>query len=634
LKLWLKGDAGITLGPSGGVVEWKDQSGNGNDAEQVDEAFAPTMGDLNGHPAVYFDAVEDYMDVADSDSISITGDIASFFVVRFDDYADYRAVWGKTSLNQPRPTDYYLRPGTGVPVVFRGLTTDDGQNLNASVAGIGGVPANLPVLLGFQQAGTTMTHYLNGSPFGSGEITLTPQDADTPLKIGSRDDFATKMKGDIAELLIYDAALSEDDLVNLRQYLAGKYSLPVVFPENTGPLVVFSGVAEGATNPLGTNLTLSATASDSDGSIVRVEFRANGTLISTVTNEPYTTTLALATPGSVTVSATAIDNLQMPSTASVTINVSGTSSAPIPLDGLALWLRADSGVSTNSAGAVTSWADGSPNFNTVSQTDGTKAPALIANAINGKPALQFDGANDFLEAPASSSLAITGDLTTLFVVNIDDYVTYRAIWAKTAGPGGNLPAPTDYYLLPSTGIPRAFHGATGGFNSVDGTSPLPMGAFSVAGWELAGTTLTHYLDGAENGSGETPSAGGDAGESLRIGTRGDNFTKLKGSLAELVIYNRALTDDERAQVTSYLQSKYGLGGGGPDQGSTLALAAGTGNTLVFSWPAEDNSQLESSLTVGPDAAWAAVNEAVVQNNGQNTVTIQATDSARFFRLRR
>jgi hypothetical protein len=56
LKLWLRGDMGITLGVGSNVITWADQSGNGNDYSQPSAAVQPTYlassPDFSGHPAV------------------------------------------------------------------------------------------------------------------------------------------------------------------------------------------------------------------------------------------------------------------------------------------------------------------------------------------------------------------------------------------------------------------------------------------------------------------------------------------------------------------------------------------------------------------------------------------------------
>jgi hypothetical protein len=555
LKLWLKADAGTTLGASGGVTDWADQSGNNNNASQADETLAPTVGTLNGKTALHFDGADDYLDVADSASVSIIGDMAVFYVAQFDDFGGFRAVFGKTTGNQPQPFDYYLANGSGVPSFLRGGQDDAGANVAQGAGAAGGVMAKTPAVLGVQQAGTNVTHYLNGGAFGTGVITLTPLDADTPLKIGSRDDLFTKMKGDLGEILIYDAALSSNDVKNVQEYLAAKYGIPQVQLSNTLPKVQITAPTAGTNVPAGTAVTLTATASDTDGSITRVDFFANGIAVASDTTAPYNASYSNNFGGGVAITAVATDNLgQQTTSAAVNFTVTGGQTAAIPTSGLVLWLKPDQGVVTNASGALTEWQDSSGIGNNATQSDTGKQPVLNPAAVNGLAAVTFDGADDYLEVGSAPSVAITGDVTSFFVFNVTDYDNFRAIWAKTAG---NLPAANDYYLVSGSGLPRFYHGnGAGGIAQVTGTEAPAIGTFVSAGFELEGTTATHFLNGADNGSGDLAATGVDLGGPLLVGTRADFVTKFKGDLAELVIYARALTEAERTQVQDYLQKKY------------------------------------------------------------------------------
>ncbi|HYT61881.1 MAG TPA: LamG-like jellyroll fold domain-containing protein, partial [Haliangiales bacterium] len=284
LQLWLKADAGVVTNAAGAVTLWADQSPNANHAAPTADASAPLWipNAQNGEPAVRFDGVDDYLDVVSSPSIAITGDISSFFVVKFDDFTTYRAVWGKTLVNYPAPTDYYVQPGSGIPTVFRG---DGSQFQVGGVNGTGHLRSGTYSVVGFEMAGTTLTHYLNGQAAGSGEITAQPGDAGTPLKVGSRDDFGTRMKGEIAELLIYDVALSDNDRDSVINYLKVKYNII-----NLPPTITLASAPAGPGVNAGDLITLTATAADPDGSIARVDFLANGQPVAAATTNPYSMT--------------------------------------------------------------------------------------------------------------------------------------------------------------------------------------------------------------------------------------------------------------------------------------------------------------------------------------------------------
>jgi Big-like domain-containing protein/concanavalin A-like lectin/glucanase superfamily protein len=627
-QLWLRADAGVTTNASGAVTAWDDQSGHVNNASQsLDLNFAPALinNAANGKPVLRFDGVDDYLEVASSPSIAITGDIASFFVVKFDDFATFRAVWGKTDINQPRPTDYYVLPGSGVPRAFRG-----GDTGNDSVDGAGRLATNAYLVVGFNQAGNAFSHHLNGAPFGGGSMDAVPTDAGKPLRIGTRDDFATQMKGDIAELLIYDTALSSSQIQSLASYLGAKYGVPIVVPTNSRPTITIDSPTNSAAFVAPTNTTIAATAIDADGSVVRVDFYIGGGLAASDTNAPYSSTIDLPAAGNFSLTAVATDNLGGASTsAPVAITVSSTQPIPLPSPArLKLWLRADAGVTTNLAGAATAWSDQSGNFNNAQQSDETAAPLWVANAVNSKATLRFDGNNDYLSVASSASIAITGDLASFFVVKFDDFATFRAVWAKTEN---NLPRPTDYYTLPSTGIPRIFRGGTAGLGSVDATAALPASQYIIAGFDMEGTTARHYLNGQENGFGEITATITDSGTPLLIGTRGDLFTKMKGDIAEIIIYDLALSGTDRNTVFTYLANKYAINIGTTPPSLGVVRS---GNDITISWPASATGFELESTDVLPATTWTTVPFTPPQPGQDPSVTVTATNGNKFYRLRK
>lgn len=616
LQLWLKADAGVTKDASNAVTEWADQSGQGNHATQPDPTLAPlaTETGFAGEPSLHFDGNDDYLNVVHSPSLAITGDIASFFAVRFDDFGTFRSVWGKTAGNVPRPNDYYLLPGSGIPRVFRG---SDETGVNQFVDGAGGVPTNSPSLLGFNQVGTLMTHHFNGQPFGSGQLTVVPTDASADLKIGTRDDFVTRFHGDMAELLIYNRGLSEEEAFAVNAYLGGRYGVAIVQATNNPPVVTLTAPASGATVNVPTNVTVTATATDTDGGISRVDFFADGAYIGSDSTAPYQVTANLGLAGNVAISAEAVDNLgAAASSSTVTITAQGGSSIPLPATAaLKVWLKADSGITADSTGAVTNWTDSSGQGNNATQSNAAQAPILVNDSLNELPAVSFDGEDDFLQVASKASLDLTRDLTSFFVLRVDDFETFRAVWTKTEG---NQPRPIDYYVLPETGLPRAIRGGPAGLGSVDGTQALTAGEFAIVGFELDGNTLTHYLADQATGTGTVAASGFDAGTPLMIGTRADFGTRLRGAIAELIIYGGALSDADRNQVVSYLRNRFFATNGGP----TPVTVRRSGANVVLEWTGTARLQEAPNIT-GPwtDAA-----------NATSPFTVTPSDQQKFYRV--
>lgn len=600
LQVRLAADAGVNTTETGTVNSWFDGSGKSNDAFQTEDGFAPTLVEnvIAGRPVVRFDGADDYLEVRDSDTISIAGDITSLFVVKMDDFATFRGVWAKTQANQPAPNDFYTLPGSGIPRLYRG----NAQGSLGFVDGAAPLTAGAFQVVGFSSSAGRVSHLLNGNVTAIGTITATPADLDTPLRIGTRDDFVTSLKGDLAELLIYDTALSAENLEKVQVYLGEKYQIGLLAPTNTLPEVSLTAPAPDTTLPSPASVEVLATASDADGAVVRVDFLLNGALAASDTNAPYAATLTFPTSDESVITAVAYDNLGARSvSAPVPIRITSTTSIALPsAPRLKLWLKADAGVSSTD-GVVSAWEDQSGNLNHAAQSESAQRPQLVASALNGRPALRFDGENDALTIPHSVSLAMVGDLTTYFVVKVDDFDTFRAVWAKTEG---GQPRATDFYLVPNTGIPRALRGGSGA-GSVDGTAPLVAGEYAIVGFSMTGSTLRHSLNGTANGEGTIGGTFADTGRPLFLGTRDDGVTRLRGDLAELIVYNTTLSAADQATVVSYLGGKYGIGvpAGAPQL--TIARAA-NGTQVTLSWPAAASDYVLQSTDLLVGGTWQAV----------------------------
>lgn len=93
------------------------------------------------------------------------------------------------------------------------------------------------------------------------------------------------------------------DGVNSVGSASGKFATPT----NTPPTVTLDSPANGATFSAPAVVNFSATASDADGSVARVEFYANSTKVGEATSAPYTASWS-PQPGNYVLSAVAVDN--------------------------------------------------------------------------------------------------------------------------------------------------------------------------------------------------------------------------------------------------------------------------------------------------------------------------------------
>ncbi|RYD36423.1 MAG: hypothetical protein EOP86_05995, partial [Verrucomicrobiaceae bacterium] len=612
LQLWLKADAGVTADGDGVVADWNDQTANANHAAQFDPTFGPKLeaNAVNNKPVIRFDGVDDYLEIPDSDSLSITEDLTTFFVVRFADFATYRAVWAKTQNNFPAPVDYYTLPDSGIPRVFRGNGVD-GPGNNGFVDALQAMRANTFITTGFEISGTELTHYLAAQPIGGGNITANIADADTSVIIGSRADLFTKMKGDIAEILIYNRALNETERGSVTGYLGEKYNI-----QNIPPTVTLAAGPAGPVLAAGTTVTLTATPADPDGTVARVQFLANGAPVATATAAPYSVKVTLDSTGSYSFTARVTDDKDGTTTSTAQVRtVSGGGDAVLDvLDNLSLWVKADAGVTVSTGDLVATWADQSPNHNDAAPFDETTAPALVtADGPNGKPVLRFDGVDDQLTVQDADSVSFDGDVTSFFVARMDDFSTHRAVWAKTTS---NLPASVDYYLLPGSGVPRFFRGAGTGtdLRSIDG-APLQAGVFELVGFSSVGDTMSQYLNGQLNGSSSAAVGKVDMDNPLIIGSREDGFTRMKGDIAEILIYKAGLSPENIGKVQLYLARKYAVPLTSTLNNAPTAALTAPANGAILTVPAD------VALTATAEDADGSVAKVEFLVNG----TVAATD---------
>ncbi|HEU4694957.1 MAG TPA: Ig-like domain-containing protein, partial [Vicinamibacterales bacterium] len=102
-------------------------------------------------------------------------------------------------------------------------------------------------------------------------------------------------------------------------------------PTNSPPSVSMTAPASGATFTAPATITLSASASDTNGTIARVEFYSGTTRIGTDTSSPYSMSWPSVAAGSYTLKAVATDNAgAKTSSATRTITVRAPSSTPPP----------------------------------------------------------------------------------------------------------------------------------------------------------------------------------------------------------------------------------------------------------------------------------------------------------------
>jgi hypothetical protein len=313
-------------------------------------------------------------------------------------------------------------------------------------------------------------------------------------------------------------------------------------------------------------------------------------------------------------------NIPMPSSSSVLV---GSYPAAV-----ALWLRADTGVSTNSDGTVAQWNDLSGNGNHL--LAGAVAPVLASDPVNGQPVVRFDGTSGtYLYAGSTPSLALTGDMTILAVVNFAPASGNTNGMIVSKVNGNNQPAPYDYYRV-SDGV-NFLRGNGAGNAGVRATKAPSTGVPHLVEVTMKGTAVTHRLDGLANGSGTLVTTMVDTGHPLSLGVREDGINRLTGDLAELVVIGSALSAYDVASLENYLSKAHGLQFVNTSP-TNIVLSVGAGNQITLSWPLDHVSWQLQSNSVGLTAtgAWFTVAGSTATN--QVILTPDATRTNVFYRM--
>ena len=352
---------------------------------------------------------------------------------------------------------------------------------------------------------------------------------------------------------------------------------------------------------------------------------------------PYTSPFTLTANATVNAVAIRVGIPDSPiSSASFIVSVTPPE-ASLPPAGPKLWLKADAGI-TETLGAVSQWTDQSGNDTNAAQNDTTRRPMLVSSVANGRPVVRFDGIDDFL----TFSLHVN-DLTGMTVALVSDNsvdMDGGASGTSNAALSWNETASwTGVNVSPFQSRVKFRFGTTQNLNSPSYSRP-----FSVDG----NLTMTEVIKNNDIDSlyvqGQLAlSEGGklSAISSSDVGNLGcgcNDNTYFSGQIAEVLVYDRALSEPERQQLELYLRDRYfnqnqpPQVNAGSDQIVTYpAVANLTGtaqdeglpsNTLALSW-----SQASGPGTVAFGTPNSSSTTASFSKRGSYILRFSATDGA-------
>lgn len=289
-------------------------------------------------------------------------------------------------------------------------------------------------------------------------------------------------------------------------------------------------------------------------------FASNGAYPSTLTEMTGAAPPALSLPNGVTVDASgrvaAASSWTLTMTPGVSsgppsfsCTVAGVNGGALPVStGLIAWYDASDTATVSTTGSnVTRWVDKSGMGNDAVAATGTVTYAT--GTQNGLNTVRFDGAAT-LRAPHSTTLNLTGGGVSVIVV-------YRS----TAVNGGwAFVNKEDTWEVGEQGSGGGFTAAVrAGCWAWVGAVAAPSGAWHTATFRYTPSWLFTVDSGPViTASGPCSSTITPSTAGLTLGGRGNGAGPvLTGDLAEVLVFDRGLTDTENDQVRAYLTAKWG-----------------------------------------------------------------------------
>jgi hypothetical protein len=233
----------------------------------------------------------------------------------------------------------------------------------------------------------------------------------------------------------------------------------------------------------------------------------------------------------------------------------------------ALWLdAADASTVTTVSGAVSQWNDKSGNSRHFSQSVSANRPTLNATAIEGKPAIAFNGTSNSLNA-GTAVLPTTHSLFIAFVPTIEvapgalfgqwqSGATGRFLIICNQNCGGSTVAGR-INVFNSTTTQGACVGGSGSGLAVDGaisSTATIIESLCTTGsenWKL-------LLNGTQFDSATIASVYQSVNTSLGTTSASGNSNYYDGLIAEVVLTASVASADTRQRIEGYLAHKWGL----------------------------------------------------------------------------
>lgn len=594
LRLWLRADVGITLDTNGLVERWKDQSGNGVDGTGLNldywSIYAPVVeqGIFGGQPAVRFGTDNG---ISLKSVLPESEEAELFIVIRKDPVdADQQGCDPMGSLLGELRFDSI------------GGRISDGAGDRLDVLGRV-APFEQPFVYAVAVGAEEKVVRVDGVPRFHGVRSGTVAIGDCEIGFGPDNyEWRWGFRGYVAEILLYRRGLSASERAQVIGYLQAKYNL---LPSPIVPTAVE------VTPILTGGLELSWQTGDGTRSFFyEVQRLAPGesvySTVATDLSSPFWTD-RLPVGGSYSYRVCSLDASGRRSEYSAPTSVSYSPVvAPIPVTGIRYWLRSDAGLTADEANNVVAWRDQSGEGNVAVPPLPTMAPALAPGDINGKPSVRFlarpEGTPSGLMLGRIQDSATAGEYFVVLRNSSDG--SYRQQLASFY-PGHKV------YYSPSEKTLGENFLRGGDRDSVTIPYPIDVEKTHVLNVAASPENWVLRLNGAYSFAFAPITALIQSDMSARLGAQSeDAYDGYSGSIAEIVVYDRVLTEEERSVVMSYFQDRYRYAPP-PPVPSVLTNVSLSGTEVRVGWVADGVVSFDLEREVDGSGVFESMSEALM-----------------------
>ncbi len=580
LQLWLRSDAGVLYGgPDASVTIWQDQSGHGNDATQTSTGSQPRFASSvhGSHPGVRFDGANDFLRLPDFLGTNTSGEVFAVLQAGTNAFSSHRGLWQFGSATG----GYY--PASAASGGY--ISASFGRSeivLNS------GQPAQSIQELHLYNAASGPGHWIsriNGAPHyqatnNNVAFTTTPC-----LGRNRANNYPNYFAGDLVELLVFSRVLTPGERGAVGLYLNDKYRfvdlaagiITLTAQTISSSQAVLSWSQEGAVNQALCTYTVER-CTGTNGPFVGITQVSGDTRY-------FDEGLSAGTTYSYRVRNTFTPEAEPSNVAPATTLAAG---AVVPLNRIALWLRADDLAAALTNGQLVSqWIDvWNPDLKAVQPLSAWQ-PIWTATSFNGNAAVQF-GAGTCLNLPPALSNAAAAEVFVVLKSETSAPTTNQGLWRfNSSGP--------TWFPQTNGAVVDAF----GSASPKESLPPLPPLTNTLIYSVSAGSNRWQSRMNGPLKQWQTANTVAFDGVPLLGRSSGAAWEPFAGGIAELMMFNRALDLDEQKAVRDGLALKYGISLEWPRIPDRLSVARTSTGHCRMTWSALSGSEngLESHFEI-------------------------------------